>query len=224
MFIVDDADATVSFLATRAANVLRAAMPPDRADDVYVYVGTPHNFLIGEPTVRGSDEYDAMSRLYLGDIPQDPQRPAVGFVLAPFDRTPDAASDPDLFRWSRGVFATIPGPSALGASRDPLEPSSPAQIVLAAFALLALTGVVGFGWARWAGLDLPAAAAVAPAIGVATLAIGGVALEPLGLPLSGSWGPSVVALLAAGVGYLLLVLQGEPSAPPPPPVEEQPAE
>jgi hypothetical protein len=224
VFIVDDADATVSFLATRAANVLRAAMPPDRADDVYVYVGTPHNFLIGEPTVRGSEKYDAMSRLYLGDIPKDPQRPAVGFVLAPFDTAPEATSDPDLFRWSSGVFATIPGPSALTASRDPLQPSSPAQIVLATFALLALTGIVGFGWARWAGLDLLAAASVAPAIGVATLAIGGVALEPLGLPLSGSWGPTLVALSAAGGGYLLLVLQGKPSAPPPPAVAEQPAE
>jgi hypothetical protein len=223
VFIVDDDDATVSFLATRAANVLRAAMPPDRADDVYVYVGTPRNFLVGEPTVRGSDEYDAMSRLYLGDIPQDPLHPAVGFVLAPFDQTSDAASNPDLFRWSEGVYATIPA-SAIGAVRDPLEPSSPAQIVLAAFALLALTGVVGFGWARWAGLDVPAAAGVAPSIGLATLAICGVALEPFGLPLAGSWGPTIVALLAAGVGYLLLVVQHEPAAPPPPPVEEQPAE
>ena len=83
---------------------------------------------------------------------------------------------------------------------------------------------MGFGWARWAGLDVPAAAGVAPAIGVATLAIGGVALEPLGLPLSGSWGPSVVVLLAGGLGYLLLILQGKPSAPSPPPVQEQPAE
>ncbi len=224
VFIVDDADATVSFLATRAANVLRAAMPPDRADDVYVYVGTPHNFLSGEPTVRGSEEYDAMSRLYLGDIPDDPQRPAVGFVLEPFNRTPEAESDPDLFRWARGVFATIPGPSALGASRDPLEPSSPAQIVLAAFVLLALTGVVGFGWTRWAGLDVLAAIAVAPAIGVATLAIGGVALEPLGLPLSGSWGPAAVTLLAAGAGYLLLVLQREPSPPPSPSIAHEQGE
>ncbi|MGZ8585468.1 MAG: hypothetical protein ACXWXP_08330, partial [Actinomycetota bacterium] len=177
VFIVDDADATVSFLATRAANVLRAAMPPDRADDVYVYVGTPHNFLVGAPTTRGSEEYDAMSRLNLGDIPKDAGHLAVGFVLAPFDRTPEAVSDPDLFRWSRGVYATI-SPSALGVSRDPLRPSSPAQIVLAAFALLALNGIVGFGWARWAGLDLLAAAGVAPAIGVATGVIGGVALEP----------------------------------------------
>ena len=224
VFIVDDPDSTVSFLATRAANVLRAAMPPDRADDVYVYVGTPHNFIVGEPTIRGSAEYDAMSRLYLADIPKDTQHPAVGFVLAPFDRTPDAVSDPDLFRWSRGVYATIDRSSAGAVVRAPLQPSSPRQIVVTAFVLLVLTGSVGFGWARWAGLDLPAAAAVAPAIGVATLAIGGVALEPIGLPLSGSVGPTVVGLAAAGIGYLLLVLQGKAAAPPSPPVSEQPDE
>ena len=222
VFIVDDDDATVSFLATRAANVIRASMPPDRVADVFIYVGTVQNFLHGEPTVRGSVEYDAMSRLYLRDIPQEPAPAA--FVLAPFNRTPDASSDRALTRWGRGVHSTVPGPFPLAAADDPLEPSSPAQIVMTAFLLLALTGAAGFGWARWAGLDAPASAAVAPAIGAATLAVVGVALEPLGLPLSGSVGPTIVALLAGGVGYLLLVLQGKSPAPPPPPVEEQPGE
>ena len=129
-----------------------------------------------------------------------------------------------LTRWSPGVFSTVAGPSRLVAASEPLEPSSPAQIVLTALVLLALAGVVGFGWARWAGLDAPASAAVAPAIGMATLALVGVALEPLGLPLSGSVGPTVVALLAGGSGYALLVLQGTAPAPPPPPIQEQPAE
>ncbi|MGH2596602.1 MAG: hypothetical protein ACRDH7_11645 [Actinomycetota bacterium] len=219
VFIVDDADATASFLATRAANVIRAAMPPDRVADVYVYVGTPNNFLLGIPTIRGSEEYDALSRLYLHDIPQDPHRPPVGFVLVPFDRTPEA-TDPDVFRWSRGVFATIPGPLPLARARDPLEPSSPAGIAFAAIAILALTGAVGFGWSRWAGLDQLSGIAVAPAFGVATLAIGGVACERLGLPLSGSLGPTIVTLLTGGAGYLLLVVQGQPITPPPPAVEE----
>jgi hypothetical protein len=222
VFIVDDDDATVSFLATRAANVIRASMPPGRVADVFIYVGTAENFLRGEPTLRGSVEYDAMSRLYLRDIPQD--RDPAAFVLAPFNRTPDAASDPALTRWGRGVRSTVPGPSPLAAADDPLEPSTPAQIVLTAFLVLALTGAVGFGWARWAGLDAPASAAVAPAIGVATLAIVAVALEPLGLSLSGSVGPTIIALLASGAGYLILVLQGKAAAPPSPSVDEQPAE
>ena len=224
VFIVDDDDATVSFLATRAANVIRASMPPDRVADAFIYVGTTQNFLLGAPTLRGSIAYDAMSELYLDDIPQDPKHPAVAFVLAPFNRTPGATSNADLTRWSRGVYATVSGPSAITPTADPLEPSSPGQIVITALLILGLAGIVGFGWSRWAGLDIPASAAVAPAIGVATLAIGGVALEPLGLPLSGSAGPTVVALLAGGLGYALLVLQGKASPPSPPSIDEQPPE
>ena len=220
VFIVDDTDATASFLATRAANVIRAAIPPDRVADVYVYVGTPQNFLAGIATIRGDDEYDALSRLYLHDIPQDPQAPSIGFVLAPFNRTPEAAALPDAFRWSRGVFATIPGPSPLPPARDPLEPSSPTGIALAAVAILVLTGAVGFGWARWAGLDLLSAIAVAPAFGVATLALSGVAGERLSLPLSGSVGPTIVTLVAAGTGVLLLIVQRHGAAPPSPTVQE----
>jgi hypothetical protein len=222
VFVVDDADATASFLATRAANVLRAAMPPDRAQDVYVFVGTVLDFLAGRPTIRGDREFDALSRLYLRDIPPVTKVPAVAFVLAPFDRAPGAHDDPDLFRWQRGVYSTEPRPSRPTPARDPLEPSSPGRIALAAFAALVLIGAVGFGWALWAGLDALAAAALAPAFGVATLAIAGVTLERLGLPLSGSWGPTVVAALAAGAGAGLLVARREPGAPPPPPVEEQP--
>ena len=89
VFIVDDDDATLSFLATRAANVIRASVPPERVADVFIYVGTPQNFLRGEPTVRGSAEYDAMSRLYLSDIPEDP----AGGRVRPGTVQPDAGRD-----------------------------------------------------------------------------------------------------------------------------------
>jgi hypothetical protein len=218
---VDDADATASFLATRAANVLRAVMPPDRADDVYVYVGSVGDYLAGRPTVRGSEEFDALSRLYLRDIPPGER---VAFLLAPFDRTPGAHDDPGLVRWERGVFSTAAGSSDLAPARDPLEPSTPGRIALAACAILALAGAVGFGWARWAGLDPVAAAATAPAFGAATLALAGVALERVGLSLSGSAGSTIAALLAGAAGYGLLVAQGSPDSRPAPPVQEEPAQ
>ncbi len=133
VFIVDDDDATVSFLATRAANVIRASVPPDRAADVRIYVGTPENFLAGEPTIRGSDEYDAMSRLYLGDIPRIPRRPRSSWRRSTGRRTPRPT--PRSSGGRRVCTRRVPGPSALGPADDPLEPSSPAQIVLAAFLL-----------------------------------------------------------------------------------------
>lgn len=220
VFLVDDADATASFLATRAANVIRAAVPPERAGDVYLYVGTPENYFDGEPTLRGNPEYDALSRLYLADIPE---RPAVVFLLTSFDRDPRAIPTRGLFDRGGGVYSSErppPGAAGLEPARDPLEPSSPREIVLAAGAILALTGAVGYAWARWAGLDALAAAAVAPGFGVATLILGGVAADRLGLSLAGGGGTSIVTLVAAGLGIALLVVQPEPAAPSAPAVEE----
>lgn len=223
VFIVDDHDGTASFLATRAANVIRAAVPPDRAADVYVYVGIASNLFANEPTIRGREEYDALSRLYLSDIPEGP---ATVFLLSSFD-SGTVADDPHLFAWGGGVSSSVaPGDlgTQLAPARDPLRPSSAVQIVLTTFAILGLCGAVGFGWARWTGLDVVAAAAISPAFGVATLALYGVALERLGLPLSGSGGAAVVTLLAAAAGYGLLVVQRPAVAPSAPSVDQEPSE
>ena len=224
VFIVDDKDATASFLATRAANVIRAAVPPGRAADVYVYVGIASSLFAREPTVRAREEYDALSRLYLSDMPEGP---ATVFLLSSFDQGNVSTDDPHLYAWGGGVSSSVaPGDvgTHLAPAHDPLRPSSAVQIVLTTFAILGLCGAIGFGWARWSGLDMVAAAAIAPAFGVAALALCGVALERLGLTLSGSGGPAVVTLLAAGFGYALLVVQRPAVAPPAPSVEEQPGE
>ena len=73
VYIVDDADATATFLGSRAANILRAAASPERAADLYVFVGTVDDFFDDRPTVRGDPEYDAISRLTLADIPDEPE-------------------------------------------------------------------------------------------------------------------------------------------------------
>jgi hypothetical protein len=203
VFVVDDADATATFLATRAANVIRAAVPPDRARDVYVFVGMPEDLRAGRPTARGNVEYDALSRLTLADVPTGGPEPLV-IVVAPFDRTGAGEADPELTAWSPGVAASVPG-SLEGAppARDPLTPSSPAGIALAAVGIGALAWVAGFGWSRWTFRDGPTAIALAPAFGIATLILVAIALERLGLPLSGSVGPTVVVAVAGGGGYVV---------------------
>lgn len=224
VFIVDSHDGGASFLATRGANVIRAAVPPDRAADVYIYVGNASNLFAHEPTIRGLDEYDALSRLYLSDIPEGPK---TVFLLSSFNLGSVAAADPHLHSWGDGVSSSVaPGDvgTQLAPAREPLRPSSAMQIALTAFAILGLCGAVGFGWARWTGLDVVAAAAIAPAFGVATLALFGVALERLGLPLSGSGGPTVVALLAGAAGYVLLIVQRAAGSPATPSLEQQPRE
>jgi hypothetical protein len=203
VFVVDDADATATFLATRAGNVIRAAVPPDRVPDVYVFVGTPRDLLAGRPTARGDREYDELSRRSLAAIPSDGPDPLV-LVVAPFDRTGEARGAPGLDAWTPDVSATIAGSlDEAPAARDPLVPASPTGIGLGAIVVLALLWTAGSGWSRWAFADGPTAVALAPAFGLATLILVGVALERVGLALSGSLGPTLVAVLAGGGGYLV---------------------
>ncbi|MEP7060071.1 MAG: hypothetical protein ABI828_05010, partial [Actinomycetota bacterium] len=209
IFVVDSPDATASLLATRAANVIRAALPPDRVADVYIYVGTPQGLLDRAPTLRGVPEYDALSRLYLSDIPRT--GPSVGFVLTAFDEGSDANLPPAFSPVADGVsVAGRPAPAgALAAApppRDPLLPSSPGGIILATLAVLALLGGAGGGWAIWAVDDPVDRWLLAPAFGIAGVVLVGVLLERLGLPLAGWIGPTAVSVATGGSGYLLAAL------------------
>lgn len=212
IFVVDDTDGTASFLATRAANVIRAALPPDRAADAYVYVGTAQNLFDNRPTLRGDPQYDALSRQYLADIPRT-KGPEVRFILSAFDVT-GATDHPSYFTpGAPGVFvlanATAHVPmdvSAAPPASDPLLPSSPAGIIFATLAVGALLVVVGAGWAAWAVRDPVDVCLLAPAFGIAVMVLVGVLLERLGLPLNGWVGPTLVSGVSGGSGYVLAVL------------------
>jgi hypothetical protein len=210
--IVNDVDTTSIFLATQVGNILRAAVPPDRARDVYVYVGDPGHFFAGEPTFRGDPEYDTLSRQLLDDIPEGD--PAV-FVIREFDRVGGAQDDPHFVRWSPAVVSTVPDPRPLPAGDGELAASSPWAIAGATIAVAVFLWALGFGWARWTFGDRVVSAAAAPGFGVAALAIGGLLGERLGVPLTGSWGPTLVSVVAGGLGYGLLIRKGVPAAEPP---------
>jgi hypothetical protein len=217
VFIVNDTDTTAVFLATHASNVLRAALPPDRVKDTFVYVGDATRFFERRPTVRGDLAYDTLSRTSLAAIPPDP---VAVFVVREFDRDARDRLDPRLFAWSDSVATTVPGATDLPAQANELHPSSAPRIAIATLLAATLLWGVGFGWARWTFEDLPTAAAGAPGFGVAALAVVGVVLERIGVPLTGAWGPTLVSVMAGGLGYLLLVLQGKARAQPAPQIEE----
>src|SRR5207247_8711564 len=84
VFLVDNKQATISFFATRAGNVIRDAMPPDRIRDVYLYVGSPKHYVAREPTLIGRIEHDALSRQYFEDLRGVPSR-RLAFILEPFN-------------------------------------------------------------------------------------------------------------------------------------------
>jgi hypothetical protein len=215
LFVVNDRDATATFLATQAANVIRAALPPDRIRDASVLVPYPR---AGRQATR---ERIALARVTSKDAGQATRAagtPPLSFLLTPFDRVD--RPPPSMTRVADGVFIET-GSTGAGlqpaTSRpvDPLEPSSPGEILLAAFAVLSLLFVAGSGWAGAFARDAVARLALAPLCGMAALILAGIALERLGMPLTGSVGPTVVSASGGGSGYLVRFLLERRAGPKP---------
>jgi hypothetical protein len=227
VFMVDDTDQAVTFLATNTANIARAAVPGDRADDVFLFVGTLDDLLAGRPTERGEQEYDALSRITLADLPEG--EPAI-FLAPEWNTQPSSLNDDRLTTWVDAqdpqgrtrVLSTVPNPRPLPEGDDELRPTSPAAVALTALAVLALLWLVGAGWAWWTFDDRVAAVAAAPAFGIATITIAGLVVERLGMGLDGVSGPAFASALALAGGHLVRVMQRKPFDNTAPKVDEAP--
>jgi hypothetical protein len=203
VYIVDDADATATFLGSRAANILRAAASPERAADVHVFVGTVNDFFDDRPTVRGDPEYDALSRLTLADIPDEPE-PLV-LVLGPFYR--GNVSSPHLLELGPSLWASGSLPESSSTVSGPFDfvPSSGAWISIAALATLAVLSILGLGYAGAAFEDPIVAIATTPAFGAAAVTLAAVALDQMGFRLE-STPVALAASALAGIGGLAAFL------------------
>ena len=228
VFAVDDVDGTATFLATNIANAARAAVPPERIDDVYVFVGTLDDLAARRPTVRGAVEYDTLSRITLAGLP--PGELAI-FVAAEWHENPSASKGVRLHTWSvtgdatpagTTLLSSVPNPRPLPVGEDELGPSSPGANAIAAVAVLLLLWLVGSGWSWWTFEDRVAAAAAAPAFGVAAITIAGLALERLGAGLVGWRGPALASGLALACGQFLRVMQRKPLDHAPPEIDDAP--
>jgi hypothetical protein len=189
-FLVNEPDETVSFLAARAGNVIRAAVPPDRIRDVVVVVPPA-------PDDADGAERRALERLSAADLREAERtsgRPAVVFVLTPFNEI-DRPEDATVIDPAEGVL--VPSPS------DPLEPSSSGAIALSSVLVLAFLAAVGYGWASVATADPVRAAAISPAAGGAALVLVAVGLDRLGLRIGDASGAWLVSAIAGGGGYLV---------------------
>jgi hypothetical protein len=211
-FLVNDPDDTVSFLATRAGNVIRAGVPPDRIRDVVVVVPSGD----GAPA---SGERGALERLTTRDLSAAEARSgrkAEVIVLTPFDEV-DQPTDALVVDPSRPVKDLSPV--------DPLEPSSAAGIAWASIVVLALLTAAGYGWARIGLADAITAAAAAPAVGAAMLILVGTALDAIGVALGTTVGALAASAIAGGGGYLIrFVLERRAGSGAAPQIQEQPAE
>jgi hypothetical protein len=200
VFYVNDREPSLSFLATRAGNVIRAAMPPARIRDVVVLV--PHRFDAGPERARlgvvTSRDVRVAEREHHGSG-------SLWFLLSSFDPVDRRRS------WTRvapgvalGDDATPPPVRLGGTATDPLVPASAWQIALVSVIALIAFGVGGYGWARAAGLARGAdAAAVGPALGWAAFVVLAIALERGGLRPTGTAAAVVDSALAIGGGFAL---------------------
>ena len=228
VFEVNEPDESVSFLATRAGNVIRAAVDPSRIRDVVVHVPAP----TGSATV----ERRALTRVTDADVRRilaTTDEPIVGYTLSSFVDPFEPAG-----RWypvASGVLSSsLSGESGRpctgscgrrGRLEAPLEPAGAGQIPLAASVALIAFWIGGYGWVRAARLERWGAVAIAPAFGYCAFVIVGVVLERVGVPLTGSVGPTIVALLS-GLGGLVLwrVLERRAGSDATPQVDEEPAQ
>ena len=201
--LVDPSDDAVTFRATTTANVVRAAVPPGRAADVFVLVPPFEGGAPSPERTRLSDVTAGETRTAVARAGGQGIVAELGTYLPPDERGsvgPTEEVAPDV--WLAG---TPPNPAA--EAEDPLRPSSPAAIVATSIAVLAFLWLAGYGWARTV-TDATAAAALAPAFGLVALIVAAIALERAGVPLDGSVGPTAVSVLAGGGGYVCRLVLG----------------
>jgi hypothetical protein len=204
------------------AHTIRAAFGA-RVPQLSFAVGDPSDALAGRPTTRPlpgdvGNLYEGISLTYFGGVRAVEGRSPVTIVLA--------AANPRFPAWVRDHPADLRGPG-VALARGPSGavpatpptpptglPSLPALLGIWVLALLGL-GVAGGGWSRALvrrRLGTGAAGGLAPTFGLATLLVGGVVLNRLGLPLR-SWGGVAIVLLVGGGGWLLDATMRAPAEP-----------
>lgn len=207
-------------LITARANLLRDAVPAERAADVFPYLGRPNDLLEARPTLNGVPEHDLVATDSWRRVPGVLDASPVVVVLSAFDPGfyRQVAGLPGSVRPAEGV-ATLPGYGGrpLGDSEYPvidsgLEPVSPWLPPVAAPLLLVVLSVVGFPWVRAMvpERDLITRLALSPALGLAALALASVAADAVDLRLTGVGGV-VAGIVALGSGITTSLIRARPS-------------
>jgi hypothetical protein len=190
------------FLLTHTANVARATVPPDRANDVHVFLGSPSDLAAGHASVIDDPTYDIASSTSFAQIPPGPH---LTFVIGDELRDPTELATPGLTLWDPNVASSEGSPTALAPLPNELAPLEPRKILAGTWRTFFVLLVLGLGWSWFALGDLVSGVAAAPAFAAPVLALTAFVLERLGAPL-GSPGWSVLACaLSGGLGYALLV-------------------
>jgi hypothetical protein len=184
------------------SHIVRIGLSPQRIQHSFVYAGAPEGYLARIPTeIPAQPAKSEVSERYLARIPFD-QHP-VALILQPYN--------PAQFkRWTALHPDRVVAPG-VAVVEGPLRPWTPAlPIAVGTFSFfgigalamgaLAAFAIAGLGWSlaffgRW--VRPVEVVALAPAVGIAALILGGVLFDRLGLRLSGATGVAIVLVVAA---------------------------
>jgi hypothetical protein len=201
VFIVLDRDASYVSLES---HMIRAALPPRRIRQTLIYAGSPQGYLARRPTLGPHGRPTAVSQAYFRTVQPTYTRDPVVIMLYTFDiryfngwkaEHPSTLMGPGV--------ALIRGPAlsaAIPGAHAPIGQLSTAKIAVLALGMFGVLWIVGMGWTsallgRWVGPR--EVVALAPAIGIAVVVVGGILIDRAGIRLSGASGAAAPFLLAA---------------------------
>jgi hypothetical protein len=188
------------------SHTTRAALPPDRLASLYLYVGSPQDYLARRPIDTD------VSRSYFRAIAPLYARDPVAILLASYD--PQAFAQwvddhPETLVGPRIAVLSGPvHPTALAPVAPPVGPIPAWRLGVMAIGAALVLAAIGLGWTlvgfrRWLRpIELLAAA---PAVGVAALVFLGSMADRAGVRLHG-WGGAAVPVVAALLGWGALAL------------------
>jgi hypothetical protein len=197
-------------------HMIRASMPGKRIADVYVYVGTAESYLAHQPSGT------KLSESYFTRVEPAYARHPVAVIASSFNAKayPEwAQSHPELRLTDRVSVIEGPAPpSAIPPHGPPVGRMSPVYLAMLGGFEFVVLALVGWGWAlallmRW--LRPVEILAVAPAVGVAALVLGGIVIDGVGIRLVGLGGaaaPVAVSLAGWAAAWFLLRRRNPASA------------
>lgn len=176
----------------------RAALPPDRLASLYLYVGTPEDYL-----AHRAIDTDVSRSLFRTIEPLYAQHP-IAILLASYDpQAFDAwvAAHPETVVAPRIAVLDQPvSPMALRSDAPPVDPIPWWRLGFMAVGAVLALALIGMGWTLWGfrrWLRPAELLGAAPAVGVAALVVLGSLVDRSGLLLHGAVGAAVP--IAAGM-------------------------
>jgi hypothetical protein len=225
VFVIDDTSTDPLSAVPQMAYTIRAALPAERIDRAYFYLGEAEGYLAGRPTYRdGHEAYNLMTdRLWPAVRQILPQRP-VAVLLGSFQPAFGEMASTLPGRMAAPGVLVLDGPTPASPPEHAQNPhafGNAGEPILLVMGLLALAVVSGTGWVVALlprGIRLFEAAALVPAMGLAMLIVGGVLADRAGVH-GGSAGSLALMGVASLAGMIagarrLRSPQGSPFLPP----------